>query len=265
MTRASAPFLVSLPAAPLRKYVSHYWLSLDNTDETCSILPDGAVDIVAAVGQVGYRVDIFGTTTSRAELSLDGGCHYLGIRFRPGQGRHFMDACARDLTNGSRPGDGLLYPDLRCAVESVVTDRVFSCLDAALLKHMKRRSPRPSRIDEAIRHIESTRGGTSISRVVDAYGKSRRQFERHFLDVVGVPAKLFAEIVRFQQASALLARTSLPLARIAAELGYADQSHMTHAFSRFLGDPPARARKDVAFLQEAGRLPGDNEGSRFTC
>lgn len=262
MARSNAPApvsRVSRPTGPLREYVSHYWLSLDNADDTYSVLPDGAVDVVVAVDASACQVGIFGTTTSRTELSLDVGRHYLGIHFRSGQSRHFTDVRASDLTDSNRPADGLFLPDMLGVAESITADSLFARLDAVLLGHLKQRPPRHSRIDDAIWQIESMRGASRISELANMYGKSRRQFERNFLDAVGIPAKLFAEIVRFRQAAMLLAHSALPLAQIAAELGYTDQSHLTHEFSRFYGYPPARARGHVAFSQDAGHRPEDNE------
>jgi AraC-like DNA-binding protein len=265
MARADTPLHVARPAGQLRGYVSHYWLSLDNTDDTYSVLPDGAVDVVLAVGVSTCQAAIFGTTTSRTDLPLDIGSHYLGIRFKPGQSRHFLDVPASELKNSIQPADGLLFPDILGVAESIRADSLFTRLDVVLLGHLKRRPPRHSRVDDAIRHIESMRGTLRVSQLADMYGMSRRQFERNFLDIVGLPAKFFSEVVRFQQASILLARSTLPLAQIAAELGYSDQSHLTHEFSRFYGGPPSRAREHVAFLQDACRLPDNNEGSHFTC
>lgn len=259
MTRANIPVSVSRPAEPLREYVSCYWLSLDNADDTCSVLPDGAVDVVVTVGTTTCQVDVFGTTTSRTELPLGVGRHYLGIRFKPGQSRHFLDVQASELTNTNQSAEGLFLPNMLGVAESITADNLCSRLDAALLGHLKQRPPRHLGIDDAIRHMESMRGTWRVSQLSNMYGKSRRQFERNFLDVVGIPAKLFAEIIRFQQASMLLSRSALPLAQIAAELGYTDQSHLTHEFSRFYGHPPSRARKHVAFLQDAARLPDNNE------
>jgi len=80
--------------------------------------------------------------------------------------------------------------------------------------------------------------------------------------VVGLPPKLFSEIIRFRRAAALVARSNLPLAQIAALIGYADQSHFTHEFARFFGQPPFRAREDAAFLEDAERLAGQHADSR---
>lgn len=261
MNQSNKPILISIPAAPLRPYISHYWLSLDNIDESYSIAPDGAVDVVVVVGASTRRVDAFGTTTKRSEVQLDVGNHYLGVRFKPGQSRHFLDAKTSELTNAVHSSEGIFLPDISGVAESILSDSLFTRLDAALLRYLKRRSPSQSRIDDVIRYIEVTHGPLRVSELASMYCKSRRQFERTFLDVVGVSAKLFAEIIRFRRASALLVNSSLPLAQIAADIGYTDQSHLTHEFVRFFGLPPIRAREHVAFLQDINCFNNNNVDS----
>lgn len=253
MNPSNPPVHVVLPVASLRQYISHYWLSLNNNDEAYSVAPDGAVDVVVAVGATTYQVDAFGTTTKRSEVQLEVGHHYLGIRFRPGQSRHFLDVKASDLTDTVYSvGDGVL-PDMSWVPESISAHALFARLDAALLKHLEQNSPDRSRIDEIVRHIEVAQGSLRVSELADMYCKSQRQFERVFLDVMGLPPKLFMEIIRFRRASALLVNSTLPIAQVAMVLGYADQSHLTHEFTRFLGHPPSRLREHVAFLQDEGR------------
>lgn len=258
MNAISVPYRIGRPAAPLRHYISHYWLSLNNTDTTYAILPDGTVDMVATLGNSAHRVDVFGTTTLRTELTLEVGGHYLGIRFKPGQSRHFVAARGTDITDRFQPAADLTSIDILGAAEFATIEGMFAYLDSELMTHLKRHPPRYAKIDQAIQYIESTQGTAKIAEVADLYGKSRRQFERNFLAAVGVPAKLFAEIMRFQHASLLLSHTTMPLAQLAAELGYTDQSHMTHEFVRFYGQPPARTREHDAFLQDAYRLPPHN-------
>lgn len=239
------------PSLLLQNYVSHYWLSLNNSDQTFFILPDGAVDVVLAVGDTARRWDVFGTTTSRTELPLDVGNHYLGIRFKPGQSRHFMNVLTSDLTDAVQPAQGLFVTDVCEMAESMAVDRMLTQLDGLLLNHLKHRSPQDSRIDCVVRHIEATQGMVPIAQLAEMFGKSRRQFERDFSGVVGLSPKLFAQIVRFQRASNLLTHSSWPLVQIAMELGFSDQSHFTHEFGRFFGLPPSQARANVAFLQDA--------------
>jgi AraC-like DNA-binding protein len=258
------PLRIVLPAPPLRAHVGHYWLSLDNRDQAHTIAPDGSVDVVVAVGASTFRVDVFGTTTRRTALPLEPGSHYLGIRFRPGQGRHFLDVPTRALTDAVLPAESLLTPSVRevaeSMAESIAGDAWFARLDAMLLAHLQRRPALHSRIDDAIRHIEQASGPVRVSELAELCCKSPRQFERNFLELAGLPPKLYSEIVRYRRACGLLARSDLPLAHIAASLSYTDQSHFSHAFARFHGSPPSRARADVAFLQDAAGFADQNSG-----
>ena len=261
MNPPSPPVHVFLPAQSLRPYISHYWLGLDNCDESHSIVPDGAVDVVVVIGATTCRVDAFGTTTKTAKVQLEPGSHYLGIRFRPGQSRHFLDAKPCELTNAVLSADGAFLPDIGPVAESIRTDSLLTRLDASLLQHLNRRTPSHSRIDDVIQYIETTNTPLRVSDLANIYCKSHRQLERNFLDLVGLPPKLFAEISRFRRACAMVAHSNLPMAQIAALIGYADQSHLTHEFVRFLGHPPSRAREHVAFLQDAGHLTQHNADS----
>lgn len=154
-----------------------------------------------------------------------------------------------------------MIPLVTGLTESMASDNVFACADAMLLAHLQRRPPRHSRIDDALRHIEQATAPVRFTELAELCCKSPRQFERNFQEVAGVSPKLYAEIVRFRRACALLTRTELTLAHIAAELGYTDQSHFSHAFARFHGSPPSRARaQDVAFLQDAAGLADQNPG-----
>lgn len=256
----TSPWQTAWPAPPLRRYISHYWLSLNNTDRSHVVLPDGAVDLVIELALGRYRVDVFGTTLSRVELPLERGGHYLGIRFRPGQSRHFLDMDPVALTHTQQPGDSPLARRLLSAASGLFGGASFTRLDALLLAQWRRHPPRHARIDDVLQRIEAAPAPMPVSTLVAQYGRSRRQFERQFLGVVGIPAKLFIEIVRFRRAGVLLAHPAWPLAQVAAASGYSDQSHMSRQFSRFCGMPPSRARRHVAFVQECPPTPGDHHG-----
>jgi AraC-like DNA-binding protein len=261
MNPVNQPVRAALPAAPLRPYISHYWLSLDNRDERYSITPDGTVDVVIMVGASASRLDAYGTSTKRSDAQLEAGGHYLGIHFRPGQSRHFLDAKTSELTDSVQAAAEAFQPELSGVVESMHLESPFVRLDAALMQHLKRRPPTDSRIDDVIRYIETRQGQPRVSELATMYCKSRRQFERAFLDVAGVPARLFVQIIRFRRALALLANANLTLAEIAAVTGYTDQSHLTRQFVRFLGQSPGKAREHAAFVQDLGDFAQHNADS----
>lgn len=117
-----------------------------------------------------------------------------------------------------------------------------------------------SYVDHVVRYIEAARGDVRMSEVASKFGKSRRQLERLFLETVGVTFKFFCIITRLNRAADLIASQPLPgLAEIAAEAGYADQSHMTRDFTRLAGNPPGRLLRDhVAFFQDRAFPLGGN-------
>lgn len=245
-------FQTLAPQAALQSYVSHYWLSRHNRDEQHTVLPDGALDLVLEIDARGSRTFVYGTTTAPQAQSLRPGCHYLGVRFRPGQARHFLRAAASELTDTHEAASGLLALDLQDVPELVTKDgAVFSRLDALLGRHLQAHAPVTTALDASIRALERTHGVLPVTTAASLQGKSLRQFERDFRETVGVLPKLFGRIQRFQRASALVAQTAQPLADIAANLGYSDQSHMSHEFRRFAGCTPAmHARRGVDFLQD---------------
>jgi len=66
-----------------------------------------------------------------------------------------------------------------------------------------------------------------------------RVFHRHY----GVSIGTYARRLRLDRAAASVAGTAAPLASIAVEQGFADQSHFTRAFKRHVGVTPARYRR----------------------
>ena len=68
---------------------------------------------------------------------------------------------------------------------------------------------------------------------------------RSFRQRYGVSVGEYLRSVRLDWAAAQLAATETPLAVLAAEAGFADQSHFTRAFKRHAGLTPARYRRIV--------------------
>lgn len=73
---------------------------------------------------------------------------------------------------------------------------------------------------------------------------SQSRFARGFRVSTGVPPYTWALRRRVEAAEQLLVSTSMPLSRIAIQVGFADQSHLTKVFRRSLGTTPAAWRRD---------------------
>lgn len=253
----------ALPAEPLRAWIDHYWVSLDNDCPAHVILPDGSIDLVIHQGRADAAAWVYGTTTSSLNVDLERGAHYVGIRFKPGQGRHFLKAATKELTDRRESVSSLLPFSIDPVVGHVGNTDVFARIDAILLTYLASAQPAPERIDAAVNLIAGARGMLRIEQAADAFGTGRRQFERVFMDAVGIAPKLFSSIVRFHRAGRLLREMpAVPttLADIAYTCGYADQSHMNRDFRRLAGmAPSAFALRHVAFVQDDAASHADNE------
>jgi AraC family transcriptional regulator len=73
---------------------------------------------------------------------------------------------------------------------------------------------------------------------------SRCHFARRFRQATGHNPHEFVMLKRLERAQWLLRHTRIPLARIAADCGFTDQSHMTKQFRRRVGVTPGRYRAE---------------------
>ena len=88
--------------------------------------------------------------------------------------------------------------------------------------------------------------GARVPDMAGRTGMGLRQFERRFVQQVGVSPKLFARIARFEAALDRMARSPQgSWTEVAHYFGYYDQMHMLHDFSRFTGKTPTRTLRDV--------------------
>lgn len=79
----------------------------------------------------------------------------------------------------------------------------------------------------------------SLSELAQLVGLSPYYVHRVFEREVGLPPHAYLESVRIREARRLLAQGE-PIAQVAAELGFSDQSHLTRRFTRLLGITPGQ-------------------------
>ena len=74
---------------------------------------------------------------------------------------------------------------------------------------------------------------------------SRSAFAARFVARVGRPPAAYLAHVRLDAATEMLRGTSLPVALIAENVGYASEAAFSRAFKHRYGKPPARWRRDM--------------------
>jgi AraC-like DNA-binding protein len=105
-----------------------------------------------------------------------------------------------------------------------------------------RMSDRPAampEIDYALERLRATRGAASIATLAMEVGWSRRHLAARFREAVGLSPKALGRLIRVEHAAARV-RAGEPLADIAYDGGYADQSHFNRDFRDLVGCTPTQ-------------------------
>jgi AraC-like DNA-binding protein len=205
------------------------------------VLPDGCVDLVWRDGRLFVAGPDLGPFVSP---SRPGGT-IVGLRLRPGVAGPVLGLPASELRGAriplvdlwGRPGADLA---LRVGEELAPSCRRGVLEDAVLSRISEIGEP-----DELVLAATPRLGlpGSRVGRLSEALGTSERQLLRRFNDAVGYGPKTLDRVLRFQRflsRAAAVAGGEEQLARVAAELGYSDQAHLTRECVRLSGFPPAR-------------------------
>lgn len=82
----------------------------------------------------------------------------------------------------------------------------------------------------------------SLGQLATCLNVSPRQLQRDFLACTGLTPRRYLNIMRLSEANALLSDTSVPIATIAAQLGYVSQTHFSAAFKQVYHCSPRQFR-----------------------
>ncbi|WP_198659288.1 helix-turn-helix domain-containing protein [Nocardiopsis sp. FIRDI 009] len=101
----------------------------------------------------------------------------------------------------------------------------------------------PRRLSRVVDHIHANLGGPiSLDDLARVAGVSRSHFTRLFRSSTGHPPHQYVLRQRLEHARRALVTTDTPIARIAQDCGFADQSHLTRTMRRHLGVTPRALR-----------------------
>ncbi|BCJ41616.1 AraC family transcriptional regulator [Actinoplanes ianthinogenes] len=124
-------------------------------------------------------------------------------------------------------------------------------------------SPHPARDGaERVGYVWAAlrRGGpVSIADLAAQVGWTPRHLTDRFRAELGLRPKEAARVARFDRARRAL-RPGVRLAALAAEHGYADQSHLVRDFQAFAGCAPSRWLSDEFGFVQAAAAAGDHDG-----
>jgi AraC-like DNA-binding protein len=231
------------PSRALHPLIACRWLRevpAGDSKDSALILPDGCVDLLWRDG----RLVVAGLDRTAWRSPVRAGEDIVGIRLRPGIAGAVFGIPASELLDARVPLEDLFGRRAGELAEhlSGARDREseFLLMEGFVASAIADAPPDPL-VLAATRRLGFP--GSRVDELADALGLSERQLRRRFHDAVGYGPKTLDRVLRFgrllSQAQAI-ADGDEDLARLAADLGYADQAHMTRDAVRLTGLPPAR-------------------------
>ena len=243
------------PGKVLRPYVVAYWffrVAPDAGEIMHSIPLTGAATL--SVSMSAGRIGLAGPRTRPLQVIVRAGDEFWGVHFVPGaveallgvSGGSLRDARADAAELTGRQWVAQTLAGLRRA-------RGLRQVRHLLDRQLATLAQSAPRLDFAVMHCASlimrSEGALPIARIATEVGLSERQLRRRFRAATGLTPKEFARVRRVRAAAvdAAYAHT-VHWGGIAADRGYADQSHLSGEFRRTLGLTP------VSFGRHARRI-----------
>lgn len=238
----------ALPVAPLRPHFLCAWRSelAPGQAVDVAVLPDGCADIL----WTGDRLSVVGPDVVAARPQLGPGARVLGLRFQPGAARGWLGVPLSELV-GRRVELGALWGDGRA-------DRLARRMREAATPEDQMLALQQALIDDAARHEAPAPRAAALFRwlaaapqpgaagLEDRLQTSERSLRRLSHDHFGYGPKMLERILRLQRFIGMLRGPAhLPLARLAADAGYADQAHLSREVRALCGMTPSALREQA--------------------
>jgi AraC-like DNA-binding protein len=146
--------------------------------------------------------------------------------------------------------DMMAHPDARAEHEALLSDLMVAVIERftpwrsfpASIRSMRTRAS-DWRIHKAVASMRSeTQRGTALESFARDAGLSRAHFFRLFEASVGVPPKVYLNVVRMERAVEAVLHQSASVSDISHQLGFAEPAHFTRFFRNHSGVSPREFR-----------------------
>jgi AraC-like DNA-binding protein len=231
------------PSSALAPFVEHYWivrwdLSAPFVAET---VPHPSVHVVIDGAGAG---EVVGVMRSKFSRVLEGRGRAVGTKFRPGAFRAFVDRSVSRFTDERldvREVFGSRGEALASAVARAEDDqRAIAAIESFFVACDPREDDAMRLVRSISARIADDRTVTRVDQILAELGIGARRLQRMFNEYVGVGPKWMIQRYRLLDAAERVGGGEIvDWARLALELGYADQAHFIRDFKKLVGRSPA--------------------------
>lgn len=218
-----------------------------------------------------YLSKSFAICPFKKELHLhsDGFTGFIAVRFHPWGTFRFFEKPIKQLVDKIVSADELLGENA-AIIEQLLMDKPreekLKILTDFFVSKIDILSEKEIVSQPIAEEIINKKGCIKIKELSEKFSINAKKIERAFVNEIGLSAKLFSRIIRFNNARQLMEQNpDISLSSVAYEIGYADQSHFNKNFRELFGLTPAEFREritnfnllsvdskpDVVFLQDS--------------
>lgn len=245
------------PPPQLAGWVASFWQTRipELGEARVRIMPNACVDLVfyvsdpswgegqAAIVAPPHRSYVVGSTLRSFMVRSVGWRHIVGVSLLPAGVEPLLGVPARVI------GESVAF--LRDVIGGRADEWETRVIDGppdgalrrlcAILEDVPVSRRDDSVVREAVRLVRHAHGRKRMDDLASSINVSTRRLERHFLEHVGVSAKTFSRLVRFDRVARDIAtRGGMSWAQFALAHGYTDQAHLINEFKEFAGITPAQ-------------------------
>lgn len=258
-----------LPHPGLRHLVKCYW-HLQTTvarGERQTVLPDGCMELIVHFGAMprtsggasgsrhGPAAFVGGQITEALQLHANGNIGMVGVRLWPWSGAPLLGIAMHEIA-----GHSIALSDLPGLDAAGLPDQLAAAPDAdtrlrIVDEFMRQLGSRAGAVNAlaaaAIQRLDRARGALTVTTLAAGLAVSERHLNRTLRHHVGLAAKSYGRIRRFQACIGAVRRGELTTwTQAAHHAGYTDQAHFSHDLKKLCGVSPGTLLREHRLLVE---------------
>lgn len=200
------------------------------------------------------QISLFGLPCKKQNFFISHEYFMFHVRFQPGGLFRLLHLPMTGLLHQSIDAELVLGREIKLINEQLANTSTYDSMpfiaDTYFKKKIKDLKHAEQPIDKIGKTILENPQGFQLEKTASEACLSHRQFEKRFIQQIGITPKHFSRICRFNQAYELKEkRPSLDWLSIAVQTGYTDYQHMVRDFKEFTGTTPN------SFIEECMRNP----------